>query len=96
MRFGSAIKDKPFGESYSGESSDYLRTFKEGQSLVRFVYPLSADGWIGYYEHNNPTTKRSPPCLEILMETLQSAARATAITKTSAMQAVRWLQTSCW
>lgn len=63
MRFGSAIKDKPFGESYSGESSDYLRTFKEGQSLVRFVYPLSADGWIGYYEHYNPTTKRSTPCL---------------------------------
>jgi hypothetical protein len=63
MKFGVAVKDKPFGDSYGSDSADYLRTLKEGQSLIRFIYPLDGDNWIGYYEHFNPVNKRSVPCL---------------------------------
>jgi hypothetical protein len=63
MQFGVAVKDKPFGDSYNATGADYLRTLKEGQSLVRFVFPLDGDNWIGYYEHFNPANKRSVPCL---------------------------------
>jgi hypothetical protein len=60
MKFGAPIADKPFGDSFG--DGDYLRTFKEGPSLVRFIYPLTSSGWIGYYEHYNPATSRSVPC----------------------------------
>jgi len=63
MQFGTPVKDKPFGESFGSDNVDYLRTLKEGQSLVRFIYPLDSNGWIGYFEHFNPANKRSVPCL---------------------------------
>lgn len=59
MKFGGKIKDKPFGENYG--SGDYLRTFKEGPTLVRFIDQL--DDWHGYFEHYHPSLKRSVPCL---------------------------------
>lgn len=50
MRFGEDWKT--FKNRPTEGGGNYLRTFKEGKTVVRFL--TEPDGWVGYLEHYNP------------------------------------------
>lgn len=83
MQFGTKLKDVT--ASPSGGSGKWIKTFREGETKVRFLQ--ETDDWVVYWEHYNPAgtafpctgDKQSCPGCTSDNERMSKASRKTAV-----------------